>query len=177
MMMMRWRSSKEYVNAGMHGDVLITSRNGKSTARWKSIEVSDIEAHEATALLRNISGTRTGDEVELLALSKDLGHLSLALDQAASFIVETGVSVSRYRELFAAEQRRLLEHYPSTQYNQEFRQNVMTTLEISFNHIDRDRPQAAKLLLILSLLQYNDIPGAILESAIQGQHALGQFLS
>jgi hypothetical protein len=109
------------------------------------------------------------DGAELHTLSNDLGHLPLALDQAASFILETGIPVSQYRKLFATEERRLLEYYPSTQYNQEYRHNVMTTWEISFNRIDRDHPQAAKLLLILSLLYHDDIPGQILESALQGQ--------
>ena len=161
---------RQYTNAGMNGDVLITSRNGKATARWNSIEVSDMEPHEATTLLRNIAGMRMAHEAEFLTLlADDLGHLPLALDQAASFILETGISVSHYRTLFAAEARRLLEHYPSTQYSQDYRQNVMTTWEISFNHIIRDRPQAAKLLLILSLLDCDDIPRQILESALQGQ--------
>ncbi|KIM83298.1 hypothetical protein PILCRDRAFT_439377 [Piloderma croceum F 1598] len=160
---------RKYINAGMNGDVLITSRNRKAAARWNSIEVSDMEPHEATTLLRNIAGARMADGTELLTLSKDLGHLPLALDQAASFILETDISVSRYRKLFAAEKCRLLEHYPSTLYNQEYRHSVMTTWEISFNHIDRDHPQAAKLLLILSLLHCEDIPGQILESALQGQ--------
>jgi NB-ARC domain len=161
---------RKYLNAGMNGDVLITSRNGNAATRWNSIEVSDMEPHEATTLLRNIAGAGMADVADLVSLSKDLGHLPLALDQAASFILETGVSVSQYRKLFADEKRRLLEHYPSTQYNQEYRHNIMTTWEISFNRIHRDHPQAAKLLLIISLLHYDDIPGQILESALQGQY-------
>ena len=160
---------RKYVNAGMNGDVLITSRNGRAVTQWDSIEVSDMEPNEATALLRNITGLGMAEEAELVALSEDLGHLPLALDQAASFIRRTGKSVSQYRKFFAAEKRRLLEHYPSRQYNQECRQNVMTTWEISFDYINQRRPQAAKLLLILSLLHYDDIPEQILESALEGQ--------
>jgi hypothetical protein len=158
----------KYVNAGMNGDVLITSRNGTTTVWWDSIEVSDMEPDEAVILLRNIAGTCIGDEDELLTLSKELGHLPLALDQATSFILGTGISVSQYRKLFAAEEYWLLERYPSTQYNQEHQHSIMTTWEISFKQIDRDHPQAAKLLLMLSLLHY--IPRQILESTLQGQY-------
>jgi hypothetical protein len=123
---------RKYLKAGMNGDILITSRNPKAAERWKSIEVSDVEPEEARTLLTNITGPLTSSDNEINDLLHDLGCLPLAIDQAAMFILETGISVVQYRTLFLTEQRRLLEHFPSTQYNQESRHNVMTTWELCF---------------------------------------------
>lgn len=161
---------REYLNAGMTGDILITSRNPKAAARWQSVEVSDMEPQEAKVLLTNIVGSQIADCVDVVGLLEDLGHLALAIDQAASFILETAVSVRRYRDLFLTERRRLLEYYPSTQYNQESRHNVMTTWELCFKRLEEDDVPASKLLLTLSLLHHDDIPLRLLESASNGQY-------
>jgi hypothetical protein len=160
---------RKYLNAGMNGDILITSRNPKAAARWKSIEVSDMEPQEAKTLLTNIASSLISNDTELDGLLHDLGYLPLAIDQAASFILETGISVAQYRKLFLTERRRLLEHFPSTQYNQESRHSVMTTWELCFSRVEADNLPASKLLLIFSLLHHDQIPFSILESALQGQ--------
>jgi hypothetical protein len=161
---------RKFINAGMLGTILVTSRNERVKRIWNSIPVSDMEPGEAKTLLRNITDSEVQENDAVAnALLKDLGHLPLAVDQAASFISETGITIAKYHQLFQVERRRLLEKYPTTQYNVGNRQNVMTTWEISFSHIQQEHPQASTLLLMLSLLYHEDIPQAILESALLGQ--------
>jgi hypothetical protein len=159
-----------YINAGMKGSILFTSRNERVATRWNSIEISNMEPREAASLLRNITGSQIADDGPVTELLRALGHLPLAIDQAASFIFETGITVSKYYDLFETEKRHLLKKYPSTQYNVERRENVMTTWEISFDHIQRDQSQAAVLLLMFSLLDNQDIPQSMLESASRGHY-------
>jgi hypothetical protein len=161
---------RNYLKAGMNGDILMTSRNFKCSIRWKSIEVANMEADEAKILLNNIVDSCSSSETEMEGLLSDLGFLPLAIDQAASFIAETGITLSQYRHMFRTEQERLLGHFPSTQYNQECRRSVMTTWELSFSRIERENIPAAKLFLLLCLLHHDQIPISILESCFNGQN-------
>ena len=138
---------RKYINAGMKGDILITSNNNSAAARWKPLKVSDMQPYEAKALVRNITGPEISEGPQISELLDDLGHLPLAVDQAASYMFATEISAARYRKLFAAEKCRLLHCYPSTQYNQDKRHSVMTTWEISFKRIQEDHPQGSRLFL------------------------------
>jgi len=63
-----------------------------------------------------------------------------------------------------------LEMYPSTRYNVVGGHNVMTTWNLSFNEVAETHPQAAILLLLISLLEADDIPLSILKSCVGGQY-------
>ena len=159
----------DFLTVGMNGTILITSRNGMVKRTWQSIEVSDMKPEEATVLMEKIAGSHLIGDPGLSDLLKDLGNLPLAVDQAASFINETEITLSQYRDLLTAERLRPLEKFPSTLYNFEYRQNVMTTWEISFNRVRQDDPEASDLLLRLSLLHHENISMAMLESVLYEQ--------
>ena len=160
---------RKYLSAAMNGNILITSRNPNAATRWIPVEVPDMEQHEAKTLLTNIAGSRVSMDLDVVGLLEDLGHLPLAIDQAASFIFETGISVTQYRKLYERKKRTLLECYPSTQYNHESRHSVMTTWELCFARVEDDNPPASKLLLMFSLLHHDEIPFQALESSLEGQ--------
>ena len=142
---------RQFLNVGMEGDVLITSRNPTTKAYWDGVEVSDMETHEAVKLLYSITGRQEpGEEVVREKLLRDLGPLPLAVDQASSYILATEMSLQEYHSLFQTEKSRLLSHFPSTLYNQESRETVMTTWGISFRRIKSTHSEAAFLMLILS---------------------------
>ena len=142
---------RQFLNVGMEGDVLITSRNPTTKAYWDGVEVSDMETHEAANLLYNITGRHElGEEVVREKLLRDLGPLPLAVDQASSYILATETSLQEYHSLFQTEKSRLLSHFPSTLYNQESRETVMTTWGMSFRRIKLTQPEAAFLMLIMS---------------------------
>ena len=155
---------RKFLNVGMEGDVLITSRNPTTSAYWDGVEVSDMETHEAVTLLYNITGRREpGEEVAREKLLRDLGPLPLAVDQASSYILATEMSLQEYHSLFRREKSRLLNQSPSTLYNQESRETVMTTWGLSFQRIKSTHSEAAILMLILSNLSPTNITLGMLE--------------
>ncbi|KAK6523110.1 hypothetical protein TWF694_011920 [Orbilia ellipsospora] len=156
----------EYINVGMKGDILITSNNHRAAARWSLLEVSDMELRESKVLVKNIAGPDVSEESEISELLDDLGRLPIAVDQAASYILATGISVARYRKLFKTKKSKLLQHHSSTQYNRDRRNGVLTTWEISFQKVVESHPEASRFFLMLSLLYHDDIPMQILESAM-----------
>ncbi|KAK6346125.1 hypothetical protein TWF730_010456 [Orbilia blumenaviensis] len=99
-----------YLTAGMNGDILITSNKNLAGKRWKLLEVSGMQPHESKALVRNIAGLRLSEEQEILELLNGLGHLPIAVDQAASYMSATGIAISasEYGELFEDEKHNLL---------------------------------------------------------------------
>ena len=155
---------RKFLNVGMEGDVLITSRNPTISAYWDGIEVSDMETHEAVNLLYNITGRcEPGEEVAREQLLRDLGPLPLAVDQASSYILATEISLQEYHSLFRKEKSRLLNQLPSTLYNQESQETVMTTWGLSFQRIKSTHSQAATLMLILSTFSPTNITLEMLE--------------
>ena len=155
---------RKFLNVGMEGDVLITSRNPTTSAYWDGIEVSDMEPHEAVTLLYNIAGRQElGEEGAREKLLRDLGPLPLAVDQASSYMLATEMSLQEYHSLFRREKRRLLSNLPSTLYNQESRETVMTTWGLSFQKIQSMHPEAAILMLILSNFSPTNITLEMLE--------------
>ncbi len=155
---------RKFLNVGMEGDVLITSRNPTTSAYWDGVEVSDMETHEAITLLYNITGRQeAGEEAAREKLLRDLGPLPLAVDQASSYILATEMSLQEYHSLFQREKRRLLNHFPSTLYNQESRETVMTTWGLSFQRIKSTHSEAAILMLILSNFSPTNITLEMLE--------------
>ena len=155
---------RKFLNVGMEGDVLITSRNPTTSAHWDGVEVSDMETHEAVTLLHNITGRREpGEKVAREKLLRDLGPLPLAVDQASSYILATEMSLQEYHSLFRREKSRLLNQFPSTLYNQESRETVMTTWGLSFQRVKSTDSQAAILMLILSTFSPTNITLEMLE--------------
>ena len=155
---------RKFLNVGMEGDILITSRNPTTSAYWEGVEVSDMETQEAVTLLYNITGRKeAGKEDARENLLRDLGPLPLAVDQASSYILATEMSLQEYHSLFRREKRRLLNQFPSTLYNQESRETVMTTWGLSFQRIKSTDSEAAILMLILSNFSPTNITLEMLE--------------
>lgn len=155
---------RDFLRVGMEGDVIRTSRNPIITSRWDGIEVCDMEFHEAAALLSNTAGRPTQEDEAMQAeLLSDLGHLPLAIDQAGSYILATGITLQKYQEFFRTAKEHLLNQYPSTQYNGDSRETVMTTWELSFQAVQSSNHEASRLMLILSLFSHDDILLQMLE--------------
>lgn len=102
-----------------------------------------------------LSLCQTNKSVDLLALAQRLDGLPLALVTAGSYIRRTGVSPSKYLELYSRSWRELQEvAQPHKQYSNG---NLTATWMISYEEIQRDAPFAAKLLLLLACYDNGDI--------------------
>jgi hypothetical protein len=89
-----------------------------------------------------------------LQLSKELGGLPLALDQAGAFIEETDRSLSEYAELYASEkvnllaERGTLGEHPS----------VTVTFSLAFEKVATNNAAAADLIRLCAFLAPEAIP-------------------
>ncbi len=106
-----------------------------------------------------------------IAISKELGGLPLALDQAGAYIEETQCSLSDYQNLYRTHRAELLqERGGSIAYHPE---SVVTTLSLAFAKVEQKYAVAADLLRFCAFLHPDTIPEEIL---IAGLHYFGTNL-
>ena len=136
--------------------LLVTTRSP-----WKGravpLELDVLEEFEATRLLLRLTGRKDGPGA--VRLSKTLGYLPLALEQASAHIAETGMPFSRYAdradELIAGTPRKA--KYPGT---------VAATFGIGIERAVAECAAADKLLDLLSVLAPELIPRDLIDGAI-----------
>jgi hypothetical protein len=95
-----------------------------------------------------------------------LACLPLAVKQASAYMSRTGISTIRYMEYCLCsdtDQIKLLsqDFEDRTRYR-EINNPIATTWLISFNHIERNYPSAARYLKFICFLADKDIPYSIL---------------
>ena len=100
----------------VEGRVMITSRLKNWPAQFQRIPIGTLALEDAVAFLLDRAAQRmeTSDEAEQVeALAKELGHLPLALEQAAAFVDVHVESFSDYRQRLREETSSVLAWYDS----------------------------------------------------------------
>ncbi|SOE06523.1 Tetratricopeptide repeat-containing protein [Streptomyces sp. Ag109_G2-15] len=153
------------------GRTLITTRNRDTSLTTDRIEVvvglfTDTEAvhYLTTRLAPHRQDLSTKD---LHALAGELGHLPLALAQAASYIIENRLTVAQYRIELADRTSTLEDVLPDISgLPDDQRHTVTAAWTLSINYADTQRPLglAGPLLELISLLDPNGIPAPVLQS-------------
>lgn len=142
------------------GHVLVTSRN----AAWRSVgtpvEVAAMNPDEAVAFMLRRSGGHDPSAAALIAA--ELGFLPLALEQAAAYIDETGISLPEYSNLLRDHKASLLKRGNPGFYSY----TVATTWELSFSRVGHLSPDAADLLRLCAFLGPDDIPVDLLTGVL-----------
>jgi tetratricopeptide (TPR) repeat protein len=131
------------------GHVILTSRSRGWSRYARSLDIGLFIPSESVTFLR----ARTGrDEPEAAELAEELGHLPLALAQAASYCEEHQLSIAGYLELFRSPRvkARLLE---AGLHSAEYPDSVATTWLLHFDHLRTDHPSALQLLRLCAFLQ------------------------
>ena len=126
---------KDYRPRGATGHVIVTSRNPNWRGIATPLPVKVLEREAAIVFLCQ----RTGQDDRTAAgeLADELGHLPLALEQAAAYTEAKGKSLAAYMALFRQHQRELLQRgKPSTEYPD----TVATTWELSFQEVKTSYP-------------------------------------
>ena len=120
-----------YLPRCSHGNILITSRNGKTCFHGpQSCHVSDMSPKDARDLLLKIAHLEHNNENEALATAivkvtlvilvwrvnaitivQELGHLALAVVQAGAYIFRSGCGIRLYLQLYQSRRGDLLEEY------------------------------------------------------------------
>ena len=156
-----------FLPQSQNGSILITSRNmdvaRKLTGGNKDIITIDtMNEHQALQLLRNKLSDTLDERASELVFTLD--YMPLAITQAAAYICQRTprTSVASYlEELRKNDKKRayLLSKAAADLRRDEYASNsVITTWQISFDNIRREKPSAAELLSFMSLFNPQGIP-------------------
>lgn len=101
------------------------------------------------------TGLSISDEKTVRELAQKLDGLPLALEQAAAYITETGLSFEQYAILLDTRQQELLGRGQSSQ---DYPFTVATTWELSFQKVQEKAPAGADLLNLCTFFAPANIP-------------------
>ena len=142
------------------GGVLITSRN----PAWPFASKLDVPTLNRSASIEFLL-ERTGqkDQTAAAALAEELGDLPLALEQAAAYLVETGLSLAAYLDLF---RKRRPELWTAEKPPAGYPETVGTTWTLAVERLRKKTPRAVDLLSLCAFLA----PEAISRSLLTEHH-------
>jgi len=149
----------EFLPAGRRGHVLITSR----VASWPNcttMGVGPLRRSESLRLLRH--GSHGGDTA-YAELATELGDLPLALEQAVSYLEETGISPSDYVALLRGRAEDLVSKGTAASYEE----TVASTWSVSLRRAEQEAPAARELLALFSYLSPEGIPRDLVPTSRQ----------
>ncbi|MFD6915176.1 tetratricopeptide repeat protein, partial [Streptomyces virginiae] len=152
-----------------HGRTLVTTRRRDAALDGhgrRTIEVGLFTQAEALTYLTTSLTGRDESADELTALADDLGHLPLALAQAAAYLLDTGDTVADYRRLLADRTTTLADAAPDALPDQQALP-LAAAWSLSIERADTLRPAgvARPMLHLAALLDANGIPQDVLTSA------------
>ena len=158
-----------------HGIVLVTTRD--RTSGWAltgdystPIEVQSMDPVESLELLKGKLPIES--ENEAMELLEELEYVPLAISQAGAYIRERGplMTIPKYRaELRKSQDNQttlLNSNHADLRRDGEVPNAVITSWQLSFDHIRTAYPEAADLLSLMSIFNRQAIP----QSLIQGGH-------
>ena len=163
-----------------HGSVLVTTRNKEAGSRLtrggRLIEVKKMDESESKELLeKKLEGDGAGPD-DLSTLSSRLEHLPLALVQAAAFMQEKSMPISRYLQLLDKSDQNLVdllsEEFETVGRDSTARA-VTETWILSFDQIKQQNALAGDLLALMSLFDRQAIPSDFLSDYSKQQSGQG----
>ncbi|KAB5585425.1 P-loop containing nucleoside triphosphate hydrolase protein [Coniochaeta sp. 2T2.1] len=164
------KSLASYLPQNANGSIIITTRDRSLASRLTGhdrhlITVGPMsEADAVTLLERKLATLSDTDRLLAVDLVRSLDLVPLAISQAAAYIRkrQPRTSLEKYLTEFRKGERRqtwLLQHEADDLRRDGGASNsILTTWEISFEHIRRRRPSAAHLLSLMSFFDRQGIP-------------------
>lgn len=140
------------------GHLLITSRNQAWADYAKPLEVPEFTRQESISLIKKRLSTIA--DVDADRLAERLGDLPLAVEQAAAWQAESGMSVDRYLALLEDQMSLLEESTP-----QIYPRSAAAAWTLAFEDLHRQSPEAAALVQLCSFLGPEPIPYKLLWEA------------
>ncbi|MGQ0775904.1 MAG: FxSxx-COOH system tetratricopeptide repeat protein [Pseudonocardiales bacterium] len=137
---------------GGGGHVVITSRNPGWQELATPVEVNVFDRDESITLLRRRAPQLTDSQAGRIAPA--LGHLPLALAQAASYVADTATEARDYLALLAERTTELLAHGALATYPV----SLAASVQISLNRLATESPAALVLLSLAAYLAPEPIP-------------------
>jgi tetratricopeptide (TPR) repeat protein len=130
------------------GQVLITSRNRAWGGMARPVRVDTFIRAESVAFL--IQRTGLQEETAATALAEELGDLPLALEQAAAYLEQTGLSLGEYLALFRRRREELLKLGEPAAYQA----TVDTTWQLAIEQVASIRPGGLAGVALLRLCAF-----------------------
>jgi len=129
-------------------------------------------AESAAYLAEKLTGTATdpvrADVLDGAAgLAEDVGHLPLALAQAAAVVTFDGITCAQYRALLADRSRNLAALFPSDASADEYAHTVASAWSLAIERANRLDParQAGPVLELAAVLDPNGVPAGLFATA------------
>jgi tetratricopeptide (TPR) repeat protein len=139
------------------GRVVVTSRNPNWQPLAATIPIDVLPHADATAFLQQRTSI---DQHEADRIAEALGHLPLALEQAAAYLEQTHTPPGEYLKLLATRTRELFAlGRPTTS-----EQTIASTWSVSLQRVHAEAPAGAELLRLCAFLAPDDIPRWLLET-------------
>ncbi len=154
---------RDFLPSPVTGHVLITSRNPGWGGTATALDLASFKREESLGFLKE--RTRRDEPEEARQLAKALGDLPLALEQAAAYIVCTGISLGDYLALLKTNRKELWDADPAPG---DYGTTVSTTWKVSIAEAEGRAPGATDLLRLLAYLAPDDIPRSLLTQDMEG---------
>ncbi|KAH8598500.1 kinesin light chain 1 [Bisporella sp. PMI_857] len=174
----------DYLPHSNRGTILFTTRSKKAAGDLTQscvLELNNMSKAEAKQLLarRITKQALLNDELAVDELLEILTYLPLAIVQAAAFINNNDIAVSRYIALFrqtGSETELFSEHFEDPNRYREMDSTIAKTWHISFDQIRRQDRLASEYLSFMACIDRINIPQSLLPSGgslVQQAKALG----
>jgi tetratricopeptide (TPR) repeat protein len=158
-----------YLPQSRNGLILITSRSRDAAARltggYHNIkEVLVMDKSQGLQLLHHkLSAATLNDQEGAIQLVRTLDYMPLAITQAAAYINRRAhMTIAGYLSEFRANDKRraslLHQDAGDLRRDQSASNSVVTTWQMAFERVQRERPSAAELLSLMSFFNPQGIP-------------------
>ena len=156
-----------------NGHHLITSRRANGWHHLaQPLELDTISPEAAITLLQRITG-QTGNTAVLRELAAELGHLPLALEQAAAYIRQTALPTDRYLTRLRSQPARMF----ATPANGSDRDRTIARIwKITLDTVAGHAPLAGHLLRTLAWLAPDGLPRELLYGVDNDEIAVDEAL-
>ena len=136
------------------GHVIITTRNQSLQGAGENIKIDSWTNEEAQQFVK--TRINNANQNDINDLCEVLGNLPLAMEQAVSYIVASGLPISDYIELFNKNQQKYLSK--SSIPKEEYNETVATTWTLAIQKIQESMPVAIELFNMCAFMAPDDIP-------------------
>jgi hypothetical protein len=167
----------EYLPQSQNGSILVTSRSRDVAFRITGdtrdiIPIDPMDERVAADLLRKkLQGDYNENDAKKLLHALD--YMPLAVTQAAAFISQRSphITLSKYLQNLQkndTDRARLLsKHLKDTRRDGKASNSIISTWQISFENICKERPSASQLLSLMCLFDRQGIPKSLLSGRYQ----------
>jgi tetratricopeptide (TPR) repeat protein len=161
----------DYLAPPSCGMTILTTRHKKVASKFVDhfdiVTVGPMIKTDAIALFENKAG-KHHDATNIERFVNELGYVPLAIAHAAAFIKRKVPSctvhtyLGELRKTIVSDKSLLTANYDELRRDSEAYNSVISTWQVSFEHIRQERPSAADRLSLMSFYDHRSIPKSLL---------------